>query len=198
MLYEYMKNLGYTDEEIKKIVNAKPLVKYSEIELYDKIDSIFNWMLLFGYKNEDIRRISLMNLRLFNWNIEMIKRKLNNLLELGYTKEQVINMIVKCPLLFVLSEDNVREKSVFYKKIGLSDIIIKHPVYFIQSIDLSYARYVFYHRMGMKITRGNSSLLFLNQNNFVRRFGKTDKQLIKLYNYDEYLEKCKTRARKVK
>ena len=43
--------------------------------------------------------------------------------------------------------------------------------------------------MGIKIDRGNANMLFMKQELFVNKFGKTNEQLMILYNYQEYLEK---------
>ena len=86
------------------------------------------------------------NIKIFSWDVAMINRKINNLRLIGYKKEEIIKMSVKYPNLFLLSEENIRLKKMFYDKIGISEIIIKYPAYFNRSFDLIYARYVFYHR----------------------------------------------------
>ena len=50
--------------------------------------------------------------------------------------------------------------------------------------------------MGIKIDRGNANMLFMRQEIFINKFGKTNEQLIKLYNYNEYLEKKKAKSKK--
>ena len=79
---------------------------------------------------------------------------------------------------------------------NIGDIIINDSNHLRQSFELSFARYWFYHRMGIQIDRGNANLLFMRQDDFVNKFGKTNQQLIVLYNYDEYLEKQKVKSRK--
>ena len=195
MLDRYMKSLGYNDKEIDKIKKSYVLNNYSDIELYDKVSDIFNYLLVVGYTNDEIIKISKCFPAIFVFSIDKIKMRFDSLLELGYTKEEVLKMTKKMPSLFGRSIDDIRNKKKFYDQINIGDIIVRDPIHFCQSIELSFARYVFYHRIGMKIDRGNANLLFMRQELFVNKFGKTNEQLIALYNYSEYLEKRKTRLK---
>lgn len=196
MLECYLNNLGYSKKDINRFINAKELSKFSEEELCHRISNIFDYMLSFGYKKEEIISISIYNVRFFSWDVITINRKINNLRLIGYKKEEIIKMSVKYPNLFLLSEENIRLKKMFYDKIGISEIITKYPAYFNRSFDLIYARYVFYHRIGIKINNGNYSLLFVKQSVFINRFGKTNQQLVSMYNYNERIKKKEKTLRK--
>lgn len=196
MLYEYLKSLGYSDEEINKIRNAYVFRKYSEISLYNKISDTFNYLLLFGYSAEDIIKMSVCFISLYGYGIDTIKGRLDDMLELGYTKEEIMRMTRKMPSLFGRRIDDIRIKKKFYDQLNIGDIIVKDPIHLSQSLELTFARYAFYHRMGIKIDRGNANLLFMKQELFVNKFGKTNEQLMKLYDYNEYLEKRRKKIRK--
>ena len=185
MLESYLSSLGYGDKEIDMFINTKELSRFSDEELCCRISDIFEYMLSYGYEKDEIINMSILSIKLFSFDVDMIIRKINNLSRLGYRKDEIIKMTVKYPNIFVLGEESIKIKKIFYDKIGILDVITKHPVYFSKSFDLVYARYVFYYRMGIKITKGNYSLLFLNQRSFINRFGKTNEQLIAMYNYDE-------------
>ena len=58
MLRKYMSELGYTSEEIDKIINSYPIVNYVEDTLYKKIRDIFNFCIQYGYTSEDIIKMS--------------------------------------------------------------------------------------------------------------------------------------------
>ena len=196
MLYEYMKSLGYNDKEIDKIRNAYIFRKYSEIGLYNKVSDIFNYLLSFGYSHDDIIKITVCLPTVYGFSVDTINERLMDMIKLGYTKEEIIIMTRKMPSLFGRNIDDIRLKKKFYDKLNIGDIIIKSPIHLSQSIELSFARYVFYHRMGIKIDRGNANMLFMKQELFISKFGKTNEQLMKLYNYDEYLEKRKAKLKK--
>lgn len=46
-----MKSLGYNDKEIEKIINNYVLSKYTDVDLYNKISDMFNYLSVFGYCN---------------------------------------------------------------------------------------------------------------------------------------------------
>lgn len=100
------------------------------------------------------------------------------------------------PSIFGRNLDDLILKKKFYDQINIGDILVRDSIHLSQSIELSFARYVFYHRMGIKIDRGNANMLFMKQELFISKFGKTNEQLMKIYNYDEYLEKRKAKLKK--
>ena len=196
MLNRYMKSLGYNDKEMDRIKNAYIFRKYTEMGLYNKISDIFNYLLMYGYTNEEIIKISVTFPTIYAFSIDSIKERINDFIELGYTKEEMIKITTKMPSLFGRNIDDIRIKKRFYDQIDIGDIIVKAPIHFSQSIELSFARYVFYYRMGIKIDRGNANMLFMRQDLFISKFGKTNEQLMILYNYNEYLEKKKAKSKK--
>ena len=191
MLKTYMKSLGYTDKDIEKIVSNYALCKYNDEELYNKISDIFNYLLVLGYLDKGIIKMTISQPLIYGLSIESIKQKIDNLLEIGYGFEDIIKITVKFPLLFCKNISDIKIKKRFYEQIGINDLIINNPRCLAQSMKLSFARYMFYYRIGIKINRGNYMLLFMKQSEFVKKHGKTSKQLIDLYSYDEYLEKRK-------
>lgn len=196
MLDEYMKSLGYNDNEIDKIRNAYVLRRYTDIGLYNKISDIFNYLLMVGYTNDEIIKMSITFPTIYGYSIDSIKERLDEMMKLGWTKEEIIKMTKRMPSLFGRSMDDIMIKKRFYDQIGIRDIIIRDPIHLSQSIELSFARYVFYYRMGIKIDRGNANMLFMRQDLFISKFGKTNEQLMILYNYNEYLEKKKVKLKK--
>ena len=121
------------------------------------------------------------------------KEKITDLINLGYSLEIIIEMTKKIPSLFGLSIDTIKEKKDFYDSIGISDILIKNPMMMIQSVKLSYARYMFYKDNNIEINMDNYLLLFLLQEQFKKRYGKDNKEIVDLYSYQNYLEKNKKR-----
>jgi len=133
---------------------------------------------------------------LYAYSTEFIKERFNDLFEIGYTKEEIIKMTKKMPSLFGRDIDDIRRKKKFYDMLNIGDCIVRDPLRLSQSLELSFARYMFYHRIGIKIDRGNAKILFMRQGDFVNKYGKTNQQLIVLYNYDEYLKKRRVKIKK--
>ena len=192
----YMKKLGYNNNDIIKIRNNYILKKYSELTLYNKISDIILYLFLYGYSKQELIGITRKFPSLYCYSIDSLKSKIENIESLGYSKEEIIKMTIKNPTLFGKDIKDIKRKKKFYEQIGLGDIIVNNPFYLTQNIDLTFARYMFYHSQGVKIDHGNMNLLFMKQEDFVKKFGKTNEQLIILYNYDEYLQKRKTKVEK--
>jgi len=83
MLYEYMKELGYSDNEIDKIINYHKLCNYREESLYYKIREIFNYLLGLGYKNKDIIKMTLELPSLYGLSMDNIREKWKFYNEIG-------------------------------------------------------------------------------------------------------------------
>lgn len=58
MLYSYMIELGYTEEDIKIIVEDYSLNGYAEETLYNKIKDIFVFLLNNGYSREEVIKMT--------------------------------------------------------------------------------------------------------------------------------------------
>ena len=119
MLESYLNSLGYSEKDINMFINAKELLRFSDEELCCRISSIFEYMLSFGYSRDEIISMSINNIKIFSWDVAMINRKIYNLRLLGYEKEEIIKMTVKCPKMLILGEDNIKLKKMFYDRIGI-------------------------------------------------------------------------------
>ena len=125
---------------------------------------------------------------LYSYSIENINKKINDLIELGYSKKEVLYLLYELPALFGLTLENIKNKVEFLKDIGLGDIIIKKPKYLIQSIDLTYARYHYLISKNIVITPEKYSLLFKGETAFEKQYGVKKQELIEKYNYKKYIE----------
>mgnify|MGYP003290674024 CR=1 FL=1 len=192
----YMKELGYSNSDITKIRNNCILKNYSEITLYNKINNILCYLFLYGYSMEELIEITRRFPSLYCFSIDTLKNKIENIESLGYSKEEIIKITIKLPALFGKDINDIRRKKRFYDQIGIGDIVVNNTFYLTQNLDLTFARYMFYRSLGVKIDHGNMNLLFMSQESFVKKYGKTNKQLIMLYNYQEYLEKRRTNIKK--
>ena len=55
-----------------------------------------------------------------------------------------------------------------------------------QSVELSCARYMFYRDNGKVIDMDNYEILFMNQKSFIKKHGKSNKELRDEYGYEEF------------
>jgi hypothetical protein len=75
------------------------------------INDKFNYLVEFGYKDMDIIQIiKKIPIILKNIYLESINKKIDNLIELGFMKDEVILMTCNNPYIFLYSEDNIINK----------------------------------------------------------------------------------------
>ena len=182
-------------KNIFKMIKNLPEILSLSIEMINfKLEELIN----LGYTKEEVIIMTSTHSALYSLSIDYIKNKFIELLNLGFSIDEIKKMTIKFPSLYSLSIDNIRKKREFYDMVGLSDMMILEPKYIMQSIELSYARYMFLKNIGININMNNYRILFMGQNQFEKRFGKNNEQLIKIYNYDRYLENRDNMDKKIK
>ena len=129
---------------------------------------------------------------LFGLSIENIKQKIDDLISLGYSYDDVIEMTRSLPTLFGLSIENIKQKITFLKQIDLDFIAIEDTKKLMQSIDLTYARYMFFKDRGIVINEENYRRLFYNAKQFEKQYGIDKSTLLEKYNYQEYINSKKS------
>ena len=121
---------------------------------------------------------------LFSYSIDNISKKIEDMVSLGYSRKQVLEMTLKFPGIYSSTIENICEKKEFYDYLGIGNIIVLDPKKLMQSVELSYARYMYYQSIGVVITSSNYSKLFIGQKLFEKRYGKNNSELIDEFNYD--------------
>lgn len=222
----YLKDYGYTDEDIVRISKLHPSIyDYSDKNINQKIcfleklgydgNTIINMtrkcpqifsitcdyisykikeMVNLGYKITDILYMIRRFPQLLTLSNEYIISKFNDLVNLGYTKDEVIKITIKFPQIWSLTMENITSKKEFYDIIGISSFILEKANLLMQSIELSYARYMFYTSMGEIIDSENYMVIFCSQNQFKKKYKKTNDELIAEFPYDK--EGIKKRIKK--
>lgn len=126
--------------------------------------------------------------QLYSLSIENIKQKISNLINLGYSQKEVIQVTLKFPQLYGYSKEKIEQKIKFYDEIGLHNLLIVDPYKFIHSVSLVYARYRFLEEKRIIITMNNCLRLFRGQKEFYRQHKITTPELLERYDYNKYLE----------
>ena len=128
---------------------------------------------------------------IYGLSIESMKQKIDDMIALGYTKEEVIKMTKKLPTIYGLSIESMKQKIDFYDSIGMHELAVINPKQLMQSVNLSYARYLFYKYKGIDIDMNNYRKLFIGQKQFEKAYGITKKELLEKYDYNKYKEEIK-------
>lgn len=178
--YELLK-MGYTNKQLVKMIVKSPNILGFDI---DYLKSKFKNYVDLGFKYTQVIKMTVMAPQLLTLNFENnILIKFNNLIYLGFTKEQVIAMTFNYPTLLACSIDNVNEKILFYRSVGLADVPLLNSKDLMQSVDLSYARYHYLTDMGKNITEQSFTALFYGEKEFTRAFGISKERLLSNYPY---------------
>ena len=125
---------------------------------------------------------------IYGLSIESMKQKIEDIISLGYTKEEVIKMTKILTSIYGLSIENMKQKIEFYDSIDMHELAVINPKQLMQSVNLSYARYSFYKDRGIDIDMNNYGKLFVGQKNFEKTYGITKKELLEKYDYNKYKE----------
>ena len=99
--------LGYTKEEVIKMVKSLPSVySYSIESIKQKIED----MIALGYTKEEVIKMTKSSPSIYGLSIESIKQKIEDIIALGYTKEEVIKSTKSLPSIYGYSIENMKQK----------------------------------------------------------------------------------------
>lgn len=110
MIKKILMNLGYEENDIKKILENKQINNLKKSTLEKNIQEIWLNLILFGYTEEELIKITKTLPLMFCLSLENIFQKIYNLISLGYTKENIIRMTKKFPIIYSLGIDNIKQK----------------------------------------------------------------------------------------
>ena len=109
------------------------------------------------------------------------------LVSIGYTKEEVLKITKSFPSIFGFIIESIKQKIVFYDSINMHELAVINAKYLMQSISLSFARYMFLNTKGIDVTMSNYRILFAGSKRFEKQHNITKKQLLEMYNYENYV-----------
>lgn len=177
-LFSYLADLKFSNDEIIKITIKYPQLFALEPE---SLNSKRAYMLdILKYTKENLNEMIKRFPLLLILTQEHITRRVDDMIKLGYTQEQVKIITVENPQLYGLNMDYIREKNDFYRSIGLEGIFVNSSESIEWSIEFVYARVMFLKSMGINI---DIDTLFKKESNFVEKYGKSSKQLMEEYPY---------------
>lgn len=180
-----LKSVGFSDTDIINITSLIPtLFLTSSNILTDK----FNYLLSFGYMDIDIIQIiKRIPMILRNTYIEKISDKLDNLVKLGFSKEEVINMTCNNPYIFLYSENNINDKFNSLKDlIDINDLIkicSSFPLIFGYSLNNILDKIDYYNKIKLDHIYKNNPKVFIFPLELIKaRYFYLSKKSIKLDN----------------
>lgn len=138
MIYEYMTNIGFTNQEISTILCSYSVAHFKNDTLYENIRKLFDFLLSIGYSQSNIVKMVKLHPGICCYSVDMISEKIKFLISLGYNKKEVIKMTVVSSSIFGLSIENIKSKMDNLLELGYTkEEIIKQIKCFPQIFNLS-------------------------------------------------------------
>lgn len=78
MLEKEFKKIGFSSEEINKIRYTYPINQLTDETLIEKLNSLYDYLILFGYRKHEIRKIISQCPSILGYDIEKLNNKFNN------------------------------------------------------------------------------------------------------------------------
>ena len=88
---------GYSVDEYKKLRNTPLLLEKNKDLDYQKVLEMFSYLLNIGCSKSEIKKITKINVYIFNLDKNQIENKVNYLLDIGYEKDDISKMIACFP-----------------------------------------------------------------------------------------------------
>ena len=174
---DFMMSLWNSKEGILEMTSIHPQIfDYTTENLTKTIEKVVD----FGFEKEQALKF-LLRVCSFILPEEFIEKKFNQLISIGYNKDEIIKMLETFPSLFLLNIDVLNEKIQFYDRIGLSKKVAENAKLLMQSTELSYARYMFYKSIGITIDEENFKLLFMSGKDFQELYHVNNRYIVEKY-----------------
>ena len=126
--------LGYNKKEITSIISKVPMVLRKSY--FDNVFIKFGLLNTYEFSNKDIVDMTVINPYILVYSNDKLINNIDNLFNGYYTKEEVINMIKKFPLLLGYDTSSLKKKLSFYKNNGLEKYISNNSHLLSFSLDL--------------------------------------------------------------
>ena len=194
--YLLLKELGYLDVDIERILNSFVISRMNEEKLYNNIIDDYNFLSKY-YTKEEIKKMVILSPTLFGFSTLNLEKKIDDLIKLGYTKNQVIKMCRMYPYLFGYNIITIKAKLDHFVGLGYSyceilKLTYKNPSLITMSsesfnnkinffISLGYTKEEIIH-MSLKFPRllSLSSTHLLNTFKFLKSIGYSEDNIRKM------------------
>ena len=119
MLNKYLKNYGYKEEKIRKILTDYELKSYQENTLIRRIMET-NTYLENLISKKDVILITTTCPKIYGYDLKTLNIKYNNFLNLGYSSEELNKMIIKFPNIICYNYEKILSKIKLLLNLGFS------------------------------------------------------------------------------
>ena len=185
--FDEYKQMGFTSSDIIKVTSILPelLIQSSNL-IHEK----FNDLLEFGYSDMDIVQIiKKVPTLLKNYYLEQISTRLDCLLSIGFSHEDIIMITCNNPYIFFYKNEDITNKiegmgSLGYTLEVVLDMIRKLPLLVGYSLDTILERMNYYKDIGLENMYLNNSIILKYSIDFI----KARKNYLDKYNPNDSLD----------
>lgn len=195
-----MNNMGYTEDQISLILSSYPIRKQSESTLLYAIKNLTNFFHRNGVDNTDIVYITTIIPNIIMMSIENIKERIQELLQFGFLKSEVFQMLKTYPYLFEMSNQRIQNKYQLFQEMGFqasdcNEIFVKRPNLLNRDLSSIKKRIQYLFDFGydandlLLVIRSVPELIDINQSTLTHKieelkyFGFTQDEIIKITSY---------------
>ena len=107
---KFLKEKGYEDNDINKILSHSALPKQNSEKLLTNIKEIYELFSSLGYTQQEIIKMTKDFPTLFSLKTENVAQKIEGMVKLGYKREDVINMTKVSSSIFGYNLNNIKQK----------------------------------------------------------------------------------------
>lgn len=113
-----LKNFGYSDDIIKKILNCHACKNFKDETLSANILDDYKFLIKFGFNRKQIIKMTKQAPSIYSYSNTNLENKINSLIGMGYLKEEIIHMIKNFPKVFNYNGETIKDKFAFFIELG--------------------------------------------------------------------------------
>lgn len=187
--FDWFYKKGYNKEQTSLIVCKAETILSMKVSNNDvkkdndsNIEIKYNYLFkTLKYTKEEIINITCKFPEYYTLKLDTIKKRIDNLLNLGFSYGNIKLMIFNYPKIISFRIDTLNEKYEYYSSLDMLNIFIKSPNYLMQSLELTDARYNYLINKVLIVNKNNYGKLFVSSNRFKENYGIDNNELLKKY-----------------
>lgn len=121
-------------------------------------------------------------------NDKEIEEIINNVFKTNEEKEQILSEEKQ----YLLHQEEHKKQVMSYLS-NFNELSLTEDNITYHTVDIIYAKIMFLESIGIKMNSQTQKYILLNEDEFYKKFGITNEELLKLFPYDEYEKNIKSK-----
>jgi len=175
--FQFLIKFGFSEIDIIQMIKKVPLIL--EKQVLSSMDKKLTTFKQLGFNKNQVIFMCCKNPYILLYSEDRISIRFYELIDLGFIKEDTINLLYTCPILFGYRFLNLKNKISFFQENGLFSIIKEYPNSLLYNIDFIKNRYLYINNNVETISINNYHLLFLSDSDFYKKYNISNIELLK-------------------